>query len=512
MWRFQIAKLKRWAIDFSVSMTMQVTLTVTEGPHQGCEFTFGGHDTFIVGRGERAHFRLSDKDKFFSRTHFVIEVNPPHCRIMDLGSRNGTIVNDEKIEATDFKDGDVIRGGKTVIRVGVLNGPFAQPPELAVEGSGSGRRLSDLPTVPPCASPQFASTGSYRPDGFELPDCDVVPLARQGGAKDSLATCDSCGGSFSVEKQNEQVRERHGARGAESRICPTCHGRIRELPQPIPGYRIVRELGRGGMGVVYLAVRALTGELAAVKTILPNVAASWRDVEKFLREARILCELDHPHIVAFREMGEADGQLYFAMDYVPGIDAARLLVKEGYPLSVPRAVRLVGQMLQALDYAHAKGFVHRDIKPSNLLVSTAPLQRDAWSGEVARLADFGLARAYESSRLSGLTMTGKFGGTLHYMAPEQLTNFRDAKPSVDIYSAAATLYSLLTGRHVYDFPEQTQRKIVMLLQDDPILIESRRQDIPGGLAAVIGRALARDPSKRYETAAAMRRALAPFAR
>ena len=123
---------------------MQVILTVTEGPHQGQEFAFDGHDTFIVGRGEQAHFRLPEKDKFFSRVHFVVEVNPPHCRIMDLGSRNGTLVNGKKIEATDLNEGDEIRGGKTVIRVAIAGGEPTTA-SLGVEG----RKLSDLPTLPP---------------------------------------------------------------------------------------------------------------------------------------------------------------------------------------------------------------------------------------------------------------------------------------------------------------------------------------------------------------------------
>src|SRR5262249_39332353 len=144
----------------------------------------------------------------------------------------------------------------------------------------------------------------------------------------------------------------------------------------------------------------------------------------------------HPNIVAFQEMGESEGRLYFAMDYVRGTDAAALLKEHG-PLPVARAVGLVRQMLRALDYAHAKQFVHRDIKPANLLVAGAGGQ------ETARLADFGLARVYQASQLSGLTMTGDIGGTVAFMAPEQITNYREAKPPVDQYAAAASLYNLL---------------------------------------------------------------------
>src|SRR5262249_25420213 len=151
-------------------------------------------------------------------------------------------------------------------------------------------------------------------------------------------------------------------------LCPACLEKIRNHPQPLAGYQIVRKLGEGGMGVVYLALRAADGSLVALKTVTPAVAPTSADIARFQREASILYELDHPNIIAFRDLGEAQGQLFFAMDYVRGTDVARLLRSHG-PLPVPRAVRLISQVLQALEYAHAKGFVHRDIKPSNVLVT-----------------------------------------------------------------------------------------------------------------------------------------------
>src|SRR5439155_19533887 len=141
---------------------------------------------------------------------------------------------------------------------------------------------------------------------------------------------------------------------------------------------------------------------------------------------------------------EANGLTYLAMDFGLGTDAAGILKQHG-PLPRPRAVGLVCQLLEALEYAQAKGFVHRDIKPANLLVTKVN------GREVVQLADFGLARVYQTSRLSGLTMNGDIGGTLPFMAPEQILNFREAKPPVDQYAAAATLYNLLTGCLIFDF-------------------------------------------------------------
>jgi serine/threonine protein kinase len=289
-------------------------------------------------------------------------------------------------------------------------------------------------------------------------------------------------------------------------LCPACRGRIGSHGAPIAGYQVVRELGRGGMGVVYQAVRTADGGLVALKTIQPAVDPTPVEIDRFLREARILSELDHPNIVSFHELGESNGLLYFAMDYVTGTDAGELLKQHGGPLPIARAVDLVCQLLRALEYAHAKGFVHLDVKPSNMLV-TREGGRD-----VVRLSDFGLARIYFTSKMSGLSNSDEGGGTAPFMAPEQINDLRAAKPSADQYSAAATLYNFLTDRYIYDFPKKLHAKIMKILLEDPVPIRDRRPDLPEGLAAIVHRALARDPEVRYANVREMRRALLPFAR
>jgi serine/threonine-protein kinase len=288
-------------------------------------------------------------------------------------------------------------------------------------------------------------------------------------------------------------------------VCEACRGLIEGRPQLVPGFAMVRELGRGGMGVVYLAVRDRDGQAVALKTVLPAVDAGPNEVAKFLREANILGELDHPNIVGFHEMGEDGGLLYFAMDYVPGRDAARLVHDEG-PLPIPRAVDIICQALRALDYAHAKRFVHRDVKPANLLLM--------WKDGVdhVRLADFGLARVYQASQLSGLTMTGAIGGTPAFMPPEQVTNFRESRPPVDQYAAAATLYHLLTRRLPHEPAATVHEQLLRLLHEEPVPIQERRPDLPDELSAAIHKALARDPRRRFADVKAFRRALVPFLR
>lgn len=245
------------------------------------------------------------------------------------------------------------------------------------------------------------------------------------------------------------------------------------------------------MGSVYLAIRQSDQTIVAVKTVLPGAVANQRDKERFLREAAILQQLVHPHIVAYRASGHCEGLLYFAMDLVPGCAAQSLLTAAGGKLPRSRAVKLTMQLLTALRYAHAEGFVHRDIKPSNMLITTVG------GDDFLKLADFGLARAYQASGMSGLTITGEIGGTIAFMSPEQIIDFRKVQPATDQYAAAASLYYLLTGKFTYDFPEEAGKRLLLILEKDPVPIQQRQRDIPDSLAAAIHRGLSRDPSARF---------------
>jgi len=265
------------------------------------------------------------------------------------------------------------------------------------------------------------------------------------------------------------------------------------------------------MGVVYRARRTPDGAVVALKTIRPATGGTMGAMPRFLREAGILRQLEHPGIVRFLEIGQSEGQIFLPMEYVPGLDADRLLKRNGGPLAIGRATGLICQAAEALIHAHDRGFVHRDIKPQNLLVVT--------SGgiETVKLADFGLARIYQDSSLSGLTMIDEMGGTPGFMAPEQITRFREARPPADQYALGATLYRLLTGRMLYDFPRGIMPKhrvmawLQMILQQEFMPIRARRPDLPEPLAAIVHRALSRDPADRFPDVRAMRAALLPFA-
>jgi serine/threonine-protein kinase len=443
---------------------------------------------FIVGRSKRAHFRLPVKDKYFSRVHFMVEVNPPQCRLLDMGSCNGTYVNGKRVRSADLHDKARIEAGETLLLVS-----FEKDDSLVV----------DVP------EPIAANAGPVAPIH---PSSERTSAAAQGPELPPEPTTAACRICASVISPITRASSRDAVASDPLALCPDCQREMLSRPQPIPGYQVVRELGHGGMGVVYLALRSTDGRLVALKTIIPAVAGSQVQLERFLREANILRTLDHPHIVAFHEMGEAKGQLYFVMDYVRGVDAAQLLRTHG-PLPIKRAVGLVCQLLEALQYAHGHGFVHRDIKPSNMLVTSAtPVREGATTeSEVVKLSDFGLARIYQTSKLSGLTLTGDVGGSSAFMAPEQITSFREAKPPVDQYSAGATLYNLLTGRLVYDLPPRVEQQFLMILQEDPVPIRSRRPEVPEKLAEIVHRTLAREPEGRFPDLADLRKALFLFA-
>ena len=451
----------------------RLLLQATEGPHKGETFTCQGHDIFLVGRSKQAHLQL--RDDYFSRAHFLIEVNPPSCRLMDLTSRNGTFVNGERVRSVELRDGDTIKAGNTVLKVSMP--------------APAGSAALDAPTLGlPAAQPPA-----------EAP----APAARAPSADAPAETLIWTG---AVPPPSTRASRNNGpAPGATpAPLSSTISVAPAALPT-IPGYRLVRELGRGGMGVVYLAEGEKDGRQAALKTITPAAAAGRSQVERFLREARILCQLRHHHIVAFLEANEAEGVLYFAMDYIEGVDAGRLLKQKG-PLPVRDAVRIVSQVLSALDYAHGQGYVHRDVKPANILLSVEGNRK------VVKVADFGLARVYQQSRLSGLTVMGEVGGTVAFMPPEQITHFREVKPAADQYSAAATLYTLLTGRMIFDFENvSVDHQLAVVLEKEPVPIRQRRPDLPEGLAAAVHRALSKDPLARFPNARAFLSPLVPFA-
>src|SRR5215510_4927440 len=428
---------------------MRVILRVLEGPYTGREFTFDQHDTFLIGRSDSAHLYLPE-DRFFSRHHCLLEIAPPKCFLRDLGSTNGTFVNGRRVPEAYLHSGDRIQGGETVLQVEVEADKTA-PIDI-----------SEAPTI-------------TRP---------VVITVE----------CGNCG-------------RRHETEGLPDDkltfICEECREELRRRPQPVPGYEMIKLLGRGGMGCVTLARDQKSGRSVAIKTLLPEVAVTDQSLRRFMREIEVAAALDHPNIVRFIESGAHNGAVYLITEYVEGSDAARLADAQGGKLPYRQAIDIIAQALDALAYAHGKSYIHRDIKESNILTSgVAPNLR-------AKLTDFGLAKSFTNSGMSGITMAGDMAGTFAYMPPEQIKDFRNVKPTSDIYAIGMTAYSLLAGDTALDVGSSGDMAATVraIFEGQIVPLRNRVPEVPERAAEVIERALAKDPAHRWQSAAAMRTAL-----
>ena len=261
------------------------------------------------------------------------------------------------------------------------------------------------------------------------------------------------------------------------------------------GYRIERRLGRGGMGIVYEATEPGLDRRVALKLIAPEAAAEPVFLKRFEHESRIAAQVEHPNVVPIYAAGEVDGIPYIAMRYVSGSDLGKRISEVGR-LDPARAVAIVAQVAGGLDALHAAGLIHRDVKPANVLLSGTP------GSEHAYLTDFGVARNVSST--SGLTRTGRFVGTLDYVAPEQIRGGRiDAR--VDVYALGGMLFKTLTGE--VPFPREGEAaKLYAHLNDEAPQPSRFTPLVPASLDRVIGRAMAKDPADRYPSAGDLGRA------
>jgi serine/threonine protein kinase len=251
-------------------------------------------------------------------------------------------------------------------------------------------------------------------------------------------------------------------------------------------YTVERTLGRGGMATVELAVDAQLGRKVAVKRLYPSLADDDLFQTRFLREARMAASLSHPNLVAVYDVGEEDGLPYIVMEYVDGETLAELMARTG-PLEPDGAVDLILQVCAGLEHAHAAGLVHRDIKPQNLLV-----RRDG----VVKIADFGIARMHEATRL---TQAGTVLGTAAYLAPEQAAG-EEVTAAADIYSLGAVAYELLAGHPPYDV--ESLADLARAKEPPPL------EDVPPELDRAVRRGLAHYSRARHPSAAAFARELA----
>ena len=465
-------------------MANAVHLTVTAGPMKGKAFAFDEHDTFIFGRLEECHCCLP-ADSQVSRRHFIVEVNPPEARIRDFGSLNGTYVNGKMIGSrpkgetpeqgqtrqypeVDLKDGDVLKVGQTALTV-KIEAEQVQGPVLC------GR----------CGKDVSHEVGRKRLGAY---------------------ICLACRQSIEVDPAQillDMLAKAEGKAGAPP-------GGKDRLPV-IAGFRIVKRIGIGGFGAVYLAERETDKKQVAVKVMLARVAVDDEARRKFMLEIELLKGLHHANVVTLFDSGAIGGAFYFVMEYCPGGSMADYLEANGGKLPLAAALPIMKQCLEGLAFVHGRGVVHRDLKPCNILLTQDPHPSPLPKGEgvgglIAKIADLGLAKNFDKAGFSGMTVTGAFAGTPTFMPKEQLINFKYVKPVTDVWSLGATFYAMLTGQTPRDFPRGCD-PMEVILRNEIVPIRKRDPRIPGTLAGVIDKATQASPKDRYQDAHEMLAAL-----
>lgn len=486
-------------------MAATVTLTVTEGGLRGRTFVYAERTTCILGRADGCEPQLPSDDhhRTVSRHHCLLDINPPDVRVRDFGSLNGTYLNGAKIgqrdigqtpeEAAaivfpehDLSDGDEIKLGDTVLKVSIVSSKRCV---------GCGLEIPDRERV--LAGADIDSTRCEACRDTVKPDSpDPTPIL-------TPSRCALCG---------REAPDKRG-RDPSGELCTDCVADpervlryLVELARAgddhlsgIRGYTLLRELGRGGMGAVYLARYDTTGQHVALKVMLPKVAAHADARTRFLREIDVSRGLRHPHIVELLDAGTSHGTFFFTLEYCEHGSLHALVGRRGGTLAVDEAVTLAVQALDGLDHAHRRGVVHRDLSPQNILLAGE-------GAPAAKVTDFGLAKAFDQAGLSGLTRTGTVAGKPVFMPRQQVINFKHAQPDADVWALAACLYWALTGAHPRDFPAR-QDPWQVVLQTDPVPIRERDRAVPATLAQVIDHALQDRPTIGFATTAEFREAL-----
>ena len=321
-------------------------------------------------------------------------------------------------------------------------------------------------------------------------------------------------------RQQPIVRGSSGPLGMLTQANVRDQGSPPPLPPALenhPDYHIIRELGRGGMGVVYLAHNRLMARNEVLKVMGRHIVEQPGVMDRFLHEIRAVARLRHPNIVSAYTAFRCGEDLVFAMEYVAGLNLAQLVHAKG-PTAIRQACNYIHQAALGLQYAHEEGMVHRDIKPANLMLSH---QRDR---ALIKLLDFGLSKAASEQKAgevgiamaidsynlgAHLTCTGDMLGTPDFIAPEQIAESRQADIRADIYSLGCTLYYLLSGRA--PFPNLTLRDVLKAHRSlHPRPLDQVRAEVPADLAAIVARMMAKEPDRRFAAPSEVASALAPF--
>lgn len=341
------------------------------------------------------------------------------------------------------------------------------------------RQGRDVPAAELCRDcPELAEEVGRRIEALRRMN-DLMQLRNALAGPDAVNTCPNPGFSNFPTCPTNEVAGMVGTSGETTSAPPVAS---------VPGYEILGELGRGGMGVVYKARHLQLNRIVALKMILAGGYAGASERARFLAEAEVVAGLQHPHIVALLEYGEQQGQPFFTLEFMPGGSLVEQL--KGVPQPAMSAARLVEQLARAIHFAHVQGIVHRDLKPANVLLA---------EDGTPKISDFGLARRQAMGK--GITGTGEVLGTPSYMAPEQAGGeSKHAGPAADIYALGAILYECLTGRPPFR-AATTVETVLQVMGQEPVSVRQLQPHTPVDLATICHKCLQKEPHQRYASAA-----------
>lgn len=429
-------------------MLSKVILKVTKGELAGKEFAYSKKEQLFIGRAEDCSIVFPDKS--VSRYHCMLEVTPPYVTVQDFGSLNGTFLNGEKI------------------------------------GQGEGSILTE------------AAQKEYYKE-FDLQDGDILGLGKH--CELTLHTV--------LDKGEEREKVWEAILKKASSVAPVQQSKD-IAPAILKDFRKVKRLGTGAMSEVWVVQEEKTGKTFALKTMRPQAATDTSAKNYFLREASLGKGLIHRNVIKVYQTGCENGEFFILMELCEGGSVNKYMEKCGGKLPIDVATYIMLQVLDGLKYAHhanvkvecedgirnATGVVHRDFKPSNIFLA------DDSKYPIAKVADFGFAKAFETAGFSMHTRTGTKAGTPAFQPHQQIVNYKYSKSDVDVWAAAACYYNMLTG----NIPKNIYGKDawVEMLTGEVVPIRHRNPQVPEKLAAVIDQALVEKPDIKIKSAAELK--------